>query len=693
MPGIPFSAAVFNSPSPVLILDLQTPPPFSHPHSCPHSTHFPPSFFSSRSLFPAFLLPQVGQAFHASPQALGTLTLVRALVQALTCPLTPWLAHWMPRVRVIAVGAFTWAIATLGVGIATNYYEVAAWRGLNGVGLALVIPAIQSLVADSASNSTRGMAFGWLQFVTNFGNILGFTLGISLACYTFFGLAGWRMAFIIVTAVSLGLAAMLWLFAHDPAPTTVKSIDALTSLTDDPGTQEERTVEPLLSEDHTLHLKQQQQQPHHHHQQQEEQQQQQQQQSQFDESTPLQPTSSHHRLSTSSPPHSPHSHPHPSPLLPTPLSSPHSSTFLSDVFKVLRIRTFQLIIAQGVVGSFPWAAGAFFPMWFELLGFSHASTAVLLSVFTVACSLGGLFGGWFGDEMARRWPDGGRLVCAQISAGSAVVLSTVLLRVVPQSPEYFMVYIMVLTLMGFLISWNAAGTNNPIFAEIVPERLRMDIYALDRTFEMSIAAFAPPTVGYLAQAWHYRDHLLGLNAFQRHQKFVHDYVRFYGRSSSSGAATTFKTDLDVLRESYRFIRSEADDAEGTWEQRLAKRYYDKLFKEYCVADMSRYKENKIGLRWRTHAEVLQGKGQFVCGTKGCDNREGLHSYEVNFAYHEAGQKKQALVKLRVCTKHAYHLNYRKEKELEWQRAAEERERERAERERRQKERKRRKKRG
>ncbi|CAI7784574.1 unnamed protein product [Closterium sp. NIES-53] len=93
-------------------------------------------------------------------------------------------------------------------------------------------------------------------------------------------------------------------------------------------------------------------------------------------------------------------------------------------------------------------------------------------------------------------------------------------------------------------------------------------------------------------------------------------VRFYGRSASSSAAPTIKTDLDVLRESYRFIRSEADDAEGTWEQRLAKRYYDKLFKEYCVGDMSRYKENKIGLRWRTHAEVLQGKGQFVCGTKG-----------------------------------------------------------------------------
>ncbi|XP_050121365.1 uncharacterized protein LOC126598995 isoform X4 [Malus sylvestris] len=39
----------------------------------------------------------------------------------------------------------------------------------------------------------------------------------------------------------------------------------------------------------------------------------------------------------------------------------------------------------------------------------------------------------------------------------------------------------------------------------------------------------------------------------------------------------------------------------SWEQRLVKRYYDKLFKEYCIADMSHYKsgdeagENKQAL--------------------------------------------------------------------------------------------------
>lgn len=31
------------------------------------------------------------------------------------------------------------------------------------------------------------------------------------------------------------------------------------------------------------------------------------------------------------------------------------------------------------------------------------------------------------------------------------------------------------------------------------------------------------------------------------------------------------------------------------EKKLAKKYYDKLFKEYCIADLSRYKENKVCL--------------------------------------------------------------------------------------------------
>ena len=39
----------------------------------------------------------------------------------------------------------------------------------------------------------------------------------------------------------------------------------------------------------------------------------------------------------------------------------------------------------------------------------------------------------------------------------------------------------------------------------------------------------------------------------------------------------------------RFVRSEEDDSSDSWEVHMAKRYYAKLFKEYAIADLSRYK--------------------------------------------------------------------------------------------------------
>ena len=38
---------------------------------------------------------------------------------------------------------------------------------------------------------------------------------------------------------------------------------------------------------------------------------------------------------------------------------------------VMKVRTFQVIVLQGIVGSLPWTAMVFFTMWFELIGEYH----------------------------------------------------------------------------------------------------------------------------------------------------------------------------------------------------------------------------------------------------------------------------------------------------------------------------------
>ncbi|KAL5708211.1 hypothetical protein ACHQM5_019031 [Ranunculus cassubicifolius] len=162
----------------------------------------------------------------------------------------------------------------------------------------------------------------------------------------------------------------------------------------------------------------------------------------------------------------------------------------------------------------------------------------------------------------------------------------------------------------------------------------------------------------------YQAQIQGLNAYDRHKKFLNDYANYYGKERKAVNVLPIKTDRDTLKEGYRFIRSEEDDMDFSWEQRLVKRYYDKLFKEYCIADMSKYKKGKIGLRWRTEREVIAGKGQFICGNKQCEEKSGLASYEVNFSYQEAGENKQALVKLVCCKICADKLVYKKMKEKE-----------------------------
>ncbi|KAK2884757.1 protein FRA10AC1 [Channa argus] len=156
-----------------------------------------------------------------------------------------------------------------------------------------------------------------------------------------------------------------------------------------------------------------------------------------------------------------------------------------------------------------------------------------------------------------------------------------------------------------------------------------------------------------------RAHLISMNAFERHKKFVGDYILYYGGQMAhfKRSATQDKNDLDVLRENHRFLWRNEDEEDMTWEKEVAKKYYDKLFKEYCIADLSRYKENKFGFRWRTENEVVSGKGQFQCGNKRCEKQEGLKSWEVNFAYVEHGEKRNALVKLRMCPECSFKLNF------------------------------------
>ena len=122
------------------------------------------------------------------------------------------------------------------------------------------------------------------------------------------------------------------------------------------------------------------------------------------------------------------------------------------------------------------------------------------------------------------------------------------------------------------------------------------------------------------------------------------------------------TDEAVLKRNFQFLRdTEADEKvkDENWEIRMSIKYYNQLFKEYALADLTRYKQGQVGLRWRTKSEVMRGKGQFICGNKRCPSNQDLHSYELLFAYMEQNERKRCLVKVRVCPECALKLFYKK----------------------------------
>ncbi|CAK9138782.1 unnamed protein product [Ilex paraguariensis] len=166
---------------------------------------------------------------------------------------------------------------------------------------------------------------------------------------------------------------------------------------------------------------------------------------------------------------------------------------------VMKVKTFQFIVLQGLVGSLPWTANVFFTFWFELIGFDHNSAALINSLFNAGRAIGALLGGLMGDRVSLIYPNSGRIMCAQFSAFMGVSTSWFLLTVIPQSINSYSAFAVFMFITGLTTSWCFSATNGPMFAEVVPTKNRTMIYAFDRAFEVSFSSFAAPAVGILSE--------------------------------------------------------------------------------------------------------------------------------------------------------------------------------------------------
>ncbi|BFI31222.1 hypothetical protein MPTK2_3g19640 [Marchantia polymorpha subsp. ruderalis] len=372
---------------------------------------------ADEALLPA-LYAEVSADLGVGLPALEWITFVRALVQALAAPMAAYLALRHNRVHIVAAGAFCWALATASVAVSTSFWQAALARALNGVGLAIVAPAILSLVADFTRDESRGVAFGWLYGAGQIGSVAAGAFVTLMGSHTVMGIGGWRAVFICMSLSSILMGLAIFTLGHDPRAN--------------------------------------------------------QEYSQIGEN--------YHAKSVESQG-----------------AAANVEEFIQGSKLVLKVKTFQILVVQGVLGRLPWHAVVFLAPWMRLIGFSHSAASHVVSLLFIGSACGSVVGGWVGDRAARWSPNKGRIICSQFSAGMGIPLSAVLLIRFPTDTGSLWTYGSMIFTLGFLISWILPATSWPIFSEVVPEELRTTIFAIDLAIEKFFSAFSAPLVAFVAK--------------------------------------------------------------------------------------------------------------------------------------------------------------------------------------------------
>lgn len=203
-----------------------------------------------------------------------------------------------------------------------------------------------------------------------------------------------------------------------------------------------------------------------------------------------------------------------------------------EFLQVVRVPTFQVIILQGILGSTPWNALVFMTLYLQLLGFSNFHASLILTFFLAGAALGGVVGGFVGDWAAARSRLHGRIYACQFSVFMGIPFSLLVMKGLPRhgSGGAAALYAVIMFCFGLAHVWAAPACNNPVFAEIVPPKLRNLVYAFDRSFEGAIAALGAPLVGVVATS------LFGFPADSPSYECVNGYPEDRGGDIAAKAA-------------------------------------------------------------------------------------------------------------------------------------------------------------
>jgi multidrug resistance protein len=158
----------------------------------------------------AALIPTMAADLGEPVAALGLLVSAYALPNAFLAPVFGPLSDRLGR-RIAMLGGMIFFAATVaGTAIAPTLPILVGLRVLNGLGAAVVMPAVFALAGDLPTVTQRSRAMGNLAMGYPLAALLGLPLGAFLA-----GLVSWRATFLAVALLAAVAAVLIWRLPAD----------------------------------------------------------------------------------------------------------------------------------------------------------------------------------------------------------------------------------------------------------------------------------------------------------------------------------------------------------------------------------------------------------------------------------------------------------------------------------------------
>ncbi len=169
-------------------------------------------------LLPAGMLAAFIADFGVTPATAGLLMFVGGLVVGIGEPVLAGLTTTLDRRLLLTLSLVIYAVGHIGATLTTNFNVVIALRALTVIGAAIFTPQAAATIGLLAPAEKRGGAIAFIFIGWSLAAVIGIPLGSVLG-----DLVGWRPTFLMMAALSLFGALMVWLVL--PAALFVQRID------------------------------------------------------------------------------------------------------------------------------------------------------------------------------------------------------------------------------------------------------------------------------------------------------------------------------------------------------------------------------------------------------------------------------------------------------------------------------------